>query len=74
MNKFMGTGVALVTPFTSDLAIDYPALKKLINHLDRDEINYYVIMGTTGESATLNWSEKIGLLQFCKNNITNITN
>ena len=56
MNKFMGTGVALVTPFTSDLAIDYPALKKLINHLDRDEINYYVIMGTTGESATLNWS------------------
>lgn len=71
MNKFMGTGVALVTPFTSDLAIDYPALKKLINHLDRDEINYYVIMGTTGESATLNWSEKIGLLQFCKNNISN---
>ncbi len=52
MKKFYGTGVALVTPFTPSLEIDYKALKKLLNHTAKG-VDYYVVMGTTGESPTL---------------------
>ncbi|TNE80506.1 MAG: 4-hydroxy-tetrahydrodipicolinate synthase [Bacteroidetes bacterium] len=53
-----GTGVAMVTPFNKDGAVDFPALKKLTNHLIDNDIDYLVVMGTTGESATLSKQEK----------------
>ena len=31
-NPFVGTGVALVTPFNDDLSIDFDALKKLVRY------------------------------------------
>ncbi|MFA6278046.1 MAG: 4-hydroxy-tetrahydrodipicolinate synthase [Pedobacter sp.] len=58
MNKFHGTGVALVTPFNTDGTVDYQGLKKLINHLVDGGIDYLVSLGTTGETATLNKEEK----------------
>ena len=58
MNKFHGTGVALVTPFQADGQVDYDALGKLINYLIDGGINYVVSLGTTGESATLSHEEK----------------
>lgn len=58
MNKFHGTGVALVTPFNTDGSVDYQGLKKLINHLVDGGIDYLVSLGTTGETATLNKDEK----------------
>ncbi len=58
MNKFYGTGVAMVTPFDTGGQVDYPALKKLINYLIDGGINYLVSLGTTGESATLTREEK----------------
>ncbi|MFD0941931.1 4-hydroxy-tetrahydrodipicolinate synthase [Pedobacter boryungensis] len=58
MNKFHGTGVALVTPFNTDGTVDYQSLKKLINHLVDGDIDYLVSLGTTGETATLNKDEK----------------
>ena len=58
MNKFHGTGVALVTPFNTDGTVDYQALKKLINHMVDGGINYLVSLGTTGETATLTKEEK----------------
>jgi 4-hydroxy-tetrahydrodipicolinate synthase len=58
MNKFHGTGVAMVTPFQADGQVDYDALKKLIDHLIDGGIDYLVSLGTTGESATLNKEEK----------------
>ena len=58
MNKFHGTGVALVTPFQADGQVDYDALGKLINYLIDGGINYVVSLGTTGESATLNHEER----------------
>ena len=65
MNKlFVGTGVALVTPFLSDKKIDYNSLKRIIKFVDLPQINYLTILGTTGESATLSWSEKIEILKF----------
>src|ERR1700749_1199480 len=63
MKKFFGTGVALVTPFTSSGAIDYKSLKKVLQHTAKG-VDYYVVMGTTGESATLSSQEKKDVLQF----------
>ena len=51
MQKFIGTGVALITPFKNDLSIDYDALEKLVEYNITNGINYLVINGTTGESG-----------------------
>ncbi|MCX2479231.1 4-hydroxy-tetrahydrodipicolinate synthase [Pedobacter sp. MC2016-15] len=58
MNRFHGTGVALVTPFNADGSVDYDGLKKLINYQIDGKVEYLVSLGTTGESATLNKEEK----------------
>jgi len=58
MNKFHGTGVAIVTPFRASGAVDYDALGKLIDHLIEGGIEYIVSLGTTGESATLTSEER----------------
>jgi 4-hydroxy-tetrahydrodipicolinate synthase len=58
MNKFYGTGVALVTPFNVDGTVDYEGLKNLINYQIDGKTDYLVSLGTTGESATLNKDEK----------------
>lgn len=67
MKKLRGTGVALVTPFRADGTIDYTSLKKLLSHTQRD-VDYFVVMGTTGESATLTKNEKKEVLTFIKKN------
>ena len=66
MNKIKGTGVALITPFNEDFSIDYGSLEKLINHQINGEIDFLVVMGTTGESATLSSQEKTEVITFCK--------
>lgn len=61
---FKGTGTALVTPFNADLSIDYPSLEKVLQLNAEGGIDYYVVNGTTGESATTNKAEKRQLLKF----------
>lgn len=61
-----GTGVALVTPFDEKLQIDYHALEKLLRHNAEGGIDYFVVNGTTGESATTNKTEKWALLKFIR--------
>ncbi len=56
--KFIGTGVAVTTPFNSNKKIDHGALKNHIQFLIENGINYLVILGTTGESVTLTAKEK----------------
>jgi 4-hydroxy-tetrahydrodipicolinate synthase len=58
-----GTGVAVVTPFGKDGNVDYPSLTNVINHIIKGKCEYLVIMGTTGESPTLNKDEKKNILQ-----------
>lgn len=58
MQKFIGTGIALVTPFKSDKSIDFIALEKLVEFNIINGVNYLVINGTTGESATISKEEK----------------
>ncbi|WEK18431.1 MAG: 4-hydroxy-tetrahydrodipicolinate synthase [Candidatus Pedobacter colombiensis] len=64
MNKFHGTGVALVTPFNADGTVDYEGLKRLINHLIEGEVEYLVSLGTTGEASTLNKEDKKKIWEF----------
>jgi len=63
-NKFHGTGVALVTPFTKDGAIDYPALAKLVEHVIENKVDFLVALGTTAETPTLSTEEKQAVLRF----------
>jgi 4-hydroxy-tetrahydrodipicolinate synthase len=67
MKKLTGTGVALVTPFTVDGTVDYKGLKRLLNHTAKG-VDYYVVMGTTGESVTTSKEEKKAILEFVKAN------
>ncbi|HSH53223.1 MAG TPA: 4-hydroxy-tetrahydrodipicolinate synthase [Bacteroidales bacterium] len=68
-NKFVGTGVAIVTPFKDNLEIDFEALEKQIEHLISNHINYLVVLGTTGESVTQNDEEKDNLINFIKHKV-----
>jgi 4-hydroxy-tetrahydrodipicolinate synthase len=70
MKKLYGTGVALVTPFTEALEVDFKALKKLLQHTAKG-VDYYVVMGTTGEAATCSDEEKNKVLEFVKENNPN---
>ena len=58
MKNLLGTGVALITPFNLDLSIDIDALKRVVNFCIEGNIDYLVVLGTTGESVTLSSSEK----------------
>jgi len=67
-NLFKGTGVALVTPFDSELNIDYKSFERLLEFNTREGVNYFVVNGTTGESATTSKKEKRELLKFIQEN------
>jgi len=67
MKKLHGTGVALVTPFDNKGKVDFAGLKKLLHHTAKG-VDYYVVMGTTGESATVSKDEKKEILQFVRTN------
>ena len=64
MNKFKGTGVALVTPFAENGKVDYNGLEKLVEFQINNGVNYLVVQGTTGESVTLNDEEKVAVLEY----------
>ncbi|WP_407522522.1 4-hydroxy-tetrahydrodipicolinate synthase [Lacibacter sp. MH-610] len=59
-----GTGVALVTPFTKEGAIDFNALEKVIRNVIDNGCEYVVTLGTTGETPVLSKEEKKELIEF----------
>ena len=66
MTKFLGTGVALITPFKTDLSIDHNALATIVNYNIDNGIEYLVICGTTAESVTLTKQEKKDVISTIK--------
>ncbi|GAP44433.1 4-hydroxy-tetrahydrodipicolinate synthase [Lentimicrobium saccharophilum] len=64
-----GTGVALVTPFHKQGTIDFGSLGILIEHTISNGVNYLVVLGTTGEAATLSKDEKNALIQYVKDQV-----
>ena len=61
--RFIGTGVALITPFRNG-NIDFDGLGKIIEHAIDGGVDYLVMLGSTGETATLNQNEKKSILDF----------
>ncbi len=66
MENIKGTGVALVTPFLADGDIDFNGLTNLVNHVIDGGLDYLVVLGTTGETATLSTAEKDEVLAHVK--------
>jgi len=58
MQDFIGTGVALITPFRKDLSIDTEALIRIVDYQINGGVDYLVVLGTTAETATLTEAEK----------------
>lgn len=65
-SPYYGLGVAVITPFTKDKAVDYPALKQLIRDLIAQGANFLVALGTTSEAATLTSDEKKQVIELFK--------
>lgn len=70
-NKFKGTGVAIVTPFLPNNEVDFKGLENLVERIIIQGINYIVVLGTTGETATLTSSEKNEVIACIKNQNAN---
>jgi len=68
--RFIGTGVAIITPFR-DNQVDFSALSSLIEYVINGGVNYIVALGSTGETATLNEDEARSVLDFCIERINN---
>ena len=66
MKELIGTGTALITPFNSDYSIDFDALSRIIEQQIAGGTNYFVMLGTTGESATLSSQEKSAVVSHIK--------
>lgn len=67
MKSLQGTGVALITPFTQNLAVDYDSLKKILHFTLQGGVDYLVVNGTTAESPTTTDTEKNEILTYIKN-------
>jgi len=61
-NEFLGSGVALVTPFDASMQVDFDALKRLVEFQVDNGTDFLVVQGTTGESPTLSMTEKQAVL------------
>jgi 4-hydroxy-tetrahydrodipicolinate synthase len=61
---FSGSHVALITPMLKDGQVDYPSLKRLLDYQLENGTDGLIIMGTTGEAATIPFAEQIDVLQY----------
>lgn len=62
--KFTGTGVAIITPFQEDGKIDWESFRQVIEYQIKGEVEYLVVLGTTGESGTIHGDEKKRVFTF----------
>ncbi|MBE6067830.1 MAG: 4-hydroxy-tetrahydrodipicolinate synthase [Clostridium lundense] len=65
MSIFTGSGVAIVTPFTEDLEVDYAKLRELIDFQIENGTDSIIICGTTGEASTLTHEEHLECIRVC---------
>lgn len=66
MNMLKGLGTALITPFDQNKNVDYEALKRLLDKQIAGGVDYIVVLGTTGEAATLTETEKTQVRTFVR--------
>jgi 4-hydroxy-tetrahydrodipicolinate synthase len=63
-DRFRGTGVAIVTPFSKSGSIDFSAYGRIIEYVIKGGVDYLVSLGTTGETPTLSMQEKKEIVEF----------
>ena len=66
---FKGLGVALVTPFMPNGAIDFAAVAKIVDKLVNGGVDYILVLGTTGETPTLSSDERKALIRFVRDRV-----
>lgn len=62
-NPFVGTGVALITPFNEDFSVDYKSLENIVEFTLSNGADFLVALGTTSEAPTLTLEEKDNVLK-----------
>lgn len=62
-NPFVGTGVALITPFNDDYSVDYKSLRNIVDFTLQNGAKFMVALGTTSEAPTLNAEEKVKVVK-----------
>ena len=66
---FKGLGVALITPFTANEAVDFAAVAKIVDNLIAGGVDYILVLGTTGETPTLTTDERKALIRFVRDRV-----
>ena len=66
---FKGLGVALITPFTENGAVDFAAVAKIVDNLIEGGVDYILVLGTTGETPTLTTDERKALIRFVRDRV-----
>lgn len=66
---FHGLGVALVTPFSENGAVDFAAVAKIVDNLVEGGVDYILVLGTTGETPTLTADERKALIRFVRERV-----
>ena len=71
MNRdiFKGLGVALVTPFMENGAVDFAAVARVVDNLVAGGVDYILVLGTTGETPTLTKDERKALIRFVRERV-----
>ena len=75
MNRdiFKGLGVALVTPFMENGAVDFAAVARVVDNLISGGVDYILVLGTTGETPTLTKDERKALIRFVRERVAGRT-
>lgn len=60
---FKGTATALITPFTRD-GVDFESLERILDDQLAGGVDAVVVLGTTGEPATMTMAEKRAVIEF----------
>lgn len=64
---FIGSGVAIITPFDKDGKINFERFEKLIEYQIKNKTDAIIVCGTTGEGSTLTVYERLKLFSAAVN-------
>ena len=67
MKELKGLGTALITPFKQDGSVDFEALARVLDTQLTGYVDYIVVLGTTGEAATMTENERAEVRTFIRN-------
>lgn len=69
MKELKGLGTALITPFKADGSVDFDALARLLDTQLTGAVDYIVVLGTTGEAATMTEKEREEVRTFIRTHV-----